>query len=48
MDVPEMHRVAKVIIQKVKEDTQQYTALLESINIDIANDPLSSTQTSAA
>jgi wobble nucleotide-excising tRNase len=41
MDVPEMHRVAKVIIQKVKEDEQQYVALLESINIDIANDPLS-------
>lgn len=48
MDVPEMHRVAKAIIQKVKEDTQQYMALLESINIDIANDPLSSPQTEAA
>lgn len=48
MDVPEMHRVAKAIIQKVKEDTQQYNALLESINIDIANDPLSSLQTEAA
>lgn len=48
MDVPEMHHVAKAIIQKVKEDTQQYTALLESINIDIANDPLSSSQPTAA
>lgn len=41
MEVPEMHQVAKAIIQKVKKDTQQYTALLESLNIDIANDPLS-------
>lgn len=48
MDVPEMHRVAKAIIQKVKEDTQQYTALLESINIDITNDPLSTTKSTAA
>lgn len=32
MDVPEMHRVAKAIILKVKEDTQQYDALLESIS----------------
>ncbi|RKG39130.1 MULTISPECIES: AAA family ATPase [Acinetobacter] len=48
MDVPEMHRVAKAIIQKVKEDTQQYTALLESINIDIANDPLNSPQIAVA
>lgn len=48
MDVPEMHRVAKAIIKKVKEDEQQYVALLESINIDIANDPLSSSQPTAA
>lgn len=41
MEVPEMHRVAKAIIQKVKKDIQQYTALLESLNIDIASDPLS-------
>lgn len=43
-----MHRVAKAIIKKVKEDEQQYVALLESINIDIANDPLSSSQPTAA
>lgn len=48
MDVPEMHQVAKAIIHKIKEDTQQYKALLESINIDITNDPLSSPQTEAA
>ena len=48
MDVPEMHRVAKAIIKKVKEDEQQYVALLESINIDIANDPLSTSQSTAA
>ena len=41
MEVPEMHRVAKAIIQKVKKDIQQYTALLESLNIDITSDPLS-------
>ena len=40
MDVPEMHRVAKAIIQKVKEDIHQYDALLESINISIQNDSL--------
>ena len=40
MDVPEMHRVAKAIIQKVKEDIHQYDALLESIDISIQNDSL--------
>lgn len=48
MNVTEMRRVTEAIIQKVKEDIQQYSSLLERINIDIANDALSSLHTSAA
>ncbi|WP_338560456.1 AAA family ATPase [Acinetobacter sp. KS-LM10] len=46
MDVPEMNRVAKAIIHKVREDTQQYSALLESINV--IDDPLSRIESPAA
>ncbi|OAL80990.1 hypothetical protein AY606_14280 [Acinetobacter sp. SFB] len=46
MDVPEMHRVAKAIIHKVKQDTNQYNALLESINV--TDDPLSRIESPAA
>lgn len=40
VDIPEMHRVAKTIMQKVQEDIAQYNALLESIDIAIPNDSL--------
>lgn len=39
-DQPEMQKSAIAIIKKVKEDAAQYNALLESIGVDIASDPL--------
>lgn len=40
-DQPEMQKSAKAIIEKVRDqDLNQYYALLESININLENDPL--------
>lgn len=40
IDIPEMQKSAKAIIKKIQEDINQYDAFLDSIDIEIATDPL--------